>query len=250
MSKLADYRFKKTRDIRGAVALGLARFLSDREYALPRSTKPFKLAKIYDRWASFNDLATGDGNLPAAAVLADRATYTEEFLTPNILEHTWSGGDPTECGDPPKCKQLYPYGDGTGRGWALVETSEVTVPLVLVVRTLSYESRRAIFATLEELFVEAGHLPDPAAFDRGIDPGHPEIPRYGVRLTLPEYYERSCLYTLKSSAAPESDRASRENRWEAIFELDATLTACGVVPLVAHRGQVRVVVDGEPGDEP
>lgn len=248
MGKLADYPFKKTRDIRGAVALGMARFLAGRTYALPRTTVPFKLAKIYDRWASFNDHATGDGFLPAAAVLADRATYTEEFLTPNILEHTWSGGDPDECDE--KCKPAYPYGDGSGRGWALVETTEVTVPIVVVVRAVSYDARRSIFAGLEEAFVECGHLPDPAAFDRGVDPGFPDIPRYGVRLELPEYYKRSCLYTLKSSAAPESDRAARENRWEAIFELDATLTACGVVPLTLHRPQVRVVVDGEPGDEP
>lgn len=247
VAKLSDFPFSKTRDLRGAMANGLATYLAAQSFAFPRGTVPVRFAEVYDRWASFNDLAVGDGKLPAAAVLIDRVTYGEEIATPQILDRTWTGGDPTLCDE--RGRKEYPYGDGTGVGHALVEMSEVSAEIVVTIRALSYQMRRAILAGLEERFIEAGNLLDPAALDPDIDPNIAVVPRYGVRLKLDDYYGRSCLYMLKATVAPESERASKENRWEALLEIQASLTACGVVPLRGMVPSVKVEVDGEAGDE-
>lgn len=246
MAKLEDYPLKATTDARSAMAERLAQFVAELDFTAPRSTQVFNLRAVYDTWATFTDRAmSGGGLLPAAAVLPDRPVYEGGGLTPNPIDETWSGGDPTECW--PDGRRKYPIGDGTGDGFVLYTHSEIVVPFVLVFRAKTKPQRKAIAKRLEEVFIEDGAVkPDKSLLNQNIPvPEATAQPvRYGRLLEVPKYYNRKARFTLKSQQLLDSESAAIQNRWLAQFELEGHMQVCVLRRVRAMKPRVQVVVDG------
>lgn len=247
----AEYRLRKTRDARSAMAEALRAFLKRQSFALPKTTEPFQLAAVYDTWATFQDKAsTAGGLLPAAAVLPDRPIYEADALTPRMLEWSWSGGDP--CLRESSGRPTYPIGDGSGDGYALFDIAELSVPFVLLVRASTIPMRKAVVSRLEELFVEDGSLLDPNQLSDLAQPSPPEPPeeiarpiRYGRLLKLESYYGLTARYSLESQQLLDSETNAAQNRWLAQMEIQAHGKVVVVRRVRAMRPRVRAVIGGE-----
>lgn len=213
-SLLADYPFRKTRDIRSAMAETLAQYILTFDFDLPvcSATKP-SFAEVYDTWADFESNAkSAGGRLPAAAILPDKGTYDDSSFTPRMLEETWKT-------------------DGRD-GWALYAIAEYDVPFLVVVRAKSSEQRKAIVSHFEDAFVETTEPADP-------DPGH-----YGKRIAMPSYYGRIARFTLLSQELLDSSEFAIRNRWMAQFEFTAQAQHCVLRRVPAMAPHVHVVING------
>lgn len=162
---LPDYPGQKKRDLRAAMAETLANYIAGMVFGPPYAAIEFQLAKVYYEWAVFEKNAlTGDGLLPAAAVLPDEAQDEDSQLAPKLLEDTWETNGI----------------DGLG----LYKISEKVVPMMVVIRAQSKPERQAILSTIEDSFIRAG----------GNDREQPVA--YGIHLEMPSYYNRKARYTL------------------------------------------------------
>jgi hypothetical protein len=247
---LSKYPYRKTRDARSAMAEALRDYVKRQTFSLPKTTQAFQFAAVYENWASFSDTAsTSGGKLPAAAVLPDRPIYDNSSMTPRMLEESWSGGDPSLCRDG---RKLYPNGDGSGDGFALVTLAELTVPFVLLVRASSNPMRKAIVSKLEDLFLEDGTLlPDVASLNPKIPVSSPETldaevnpVRYGRLIEVPSYYSRKARFTLQSQQLLDTETAAIENRWLAQFEIEGQIQVCVLRRVRAMKPRVQIVADG------
>ena len=245
---LQNYPLKALDDSRTALAKGLASFFKKMEFVLPRSNEPFQLRAAYTRWAQFRDRAMSEGGiLPAAACLPDRPVYSAASFTPRVLEETWSGGDPTELADD-GVSLRYPWGDGGGDGYVLVEIAQLSVPFVVLLRGKSIAQCEAMTKTTEETFVEdATELPDKSWLNPKIDvPDADEQPvRYGRVVEIPRYYNRKARFTLVAQQILDNEAAAMENRWTAQFEMLGEMQVCVRRRLRAMRPRVELFVNDE-----
>jgi hypothetical protein len=212
--KLCDYPFRKTRDIRTAMAETLSTYLAQLEFDLPATTEQRRFAAAYATWAEFEQSAKSEGGrLPVVAVLPDEGKYDDSSLSPRILEETWRS-------------------DGTG-GYALFAIAEFEVPFVALVRARSKGEREAITSVLEDAFVEPGEAQDAGPL------------RYGRLLTMPAYYGRTARYTLLTQRLLDSGDFAIRHRWMSQFELLAQAQHVVVRKAAAMSSRVQVVVDGQ-----
>lgn len=232
---LSLFPFKKRRDLRSAMAKALAGYVAGLEYSFPATRTPRKLAAVYERWADFERRAlSAGGALPAAAVLPDRPVPEADAFVPRLLEETWTGGDPALCDE--SGRQRFPVGLGTGDGFALFAVSEKVVPMVVVVRAVSDPQRQAIVSVFEDSFHELGV---------GAPVLYPEPVRWGKVLTLADYYDQPCRFTLGAHQLLGDSGTAKENRWLVQFEVLAEAKQCAVARVAAMDARVQVVVDGE-----
>lgn len=228
------------------MARELARFVAKLRFTMPKSTEEFGFAKVYSSWASFNARAlSGDGPVPAAAVLPDRPIYDANGMVPSMIESTWSGGDPNLIDD--QCRRLYPIGDGTGRGFALFTTAELVVPFVIIFRARSEPERSAIVRVMETAFVEDGSIiPDIATLNPLFVPDEAEHPiRYGRVLTMRDYYDRKVRLTIDAQQLLDSESSVGENRWMAQFEISGQAQVCVVRRVLGMNPKLKFsTVDG------
>ncbi|TAL46145.1 MAG: hypothetical protein EPN91_00825, partial [Salinibacterium sp.] len=91
MSLLKNYPLTKSRDVGSAMTDALAAYIAQNvTYSYPVSKVPRTMAKVYDNWAEFHQVAlSANGLLPAAAVLPDEVKYDDSSLSPRMLEDTW-----------------------------------------------------------------------------------------------------------------------------------------------------------------
>jgi hypothetical protein len=243
---LKDYPLKALTDSRSAMAAGLAKEVAGLKATVPRSGTEVALRAVYDTWSSFEQRAMSSGGLlPAAAVLPDRPVYEPSSLTPRALEDTWSGGDPNELLDDGVTKR-YPIGDGSGDGFVLYSIAEMMCPFVLVLRAQTKAQRKAFAKRLEEHFVEDGSLLDPSTLSRDVpipDAQHEPI-RYGRRVELANYYNRTARFTLMAQQILDNEASARENRWLAQFELTGHVQVCVLRRGRAMSPRVQFVVNG------
>jgi len=247
--KLEEYPLKATLDARSAMVKALAEYLGEMTFTLPRTTQPFRFGAVHRRWADFNARASL-AKLPALAVLPDNPRMEAAALGPRAIEDTWGGGDPNELTDL-GCRR-YPIGDGSGIGPVLHEVSQLTVPLVLVVRAKTEAQRSAIVRGFEAgAFVEDGSLPSPSTLNPQI-PIPPELDvkvqptRYGRVLEVPTYFNRRARFTLDGHQILDSAVTVGENRWIAQFEVTAHMPVCVVRVARAMSTRVELLVDGAP----
>lgn len=227
---LADYPFKKARDLRSAMAGALARYMAELTFTFPATKTPTKLAAVYEEWATFETRAIIPGGpLPAAVVLPDKALADDDAFTPRILEETWTGAPLNDDGS-----QVVEggIGDGSGDGFALWVVAEKVVPFLVVARAKSRPQRQAIVSMMEDAFIRAG------------DADGPRTPTYGIVLTMPDYYERAVRFTFESHELLTSESSAKENRWLVQFALTAEAKQCVVRRAVAMDARVQLVVDG------
>lgn len=241
--KIADYPHKATTDAATAMIEALAAFVAEVEFSAPVSTGAFKLQSVSTEWAEFRSKALP----PCAAVLADRPTWSDSQLTPEIVEASWGGGDPTEC-DADTGEQLYPLGDGTLDGPALFKLCEVELPVLIVVRAKTKRQRSAILRRLEAVFVEDGSLVDPSTLDPAL-PASEEVERHhptrtGKVLPVPGHFDRPARFTLLSTQRLDAREAAEENRWVAQLELRAEMSVCALRRVRGMKTIVTVEMDG------
>lgn len=245
MDSIDAYPLKGRRDVRSAMARAMAEFVARLRFTEPKEKEPFGFARVYADWASFNDRAlSGDGPLPAAAVLPDRPVYEANGFVPSMIESTWSGGDPLLVDD--RGRQLYPIGDGSGRGFALFTIAEMVVPFVLIFRARSKPQRSAIVRILETSMVEDGSVvPDPSTLNPILVTDEMERPiRYGRLLTMDDYYGRKVRISLQSQQLLDSESGAGENRWMAQFEIAAQAQVCVVRRILGMNPQFKLTVGG------
>jgi hypothetical protein len=246
MDDLSLYPLRKTRDVRSAMTHALASYVAGLEFALPRTSTPFKFAAVYDSWAEFHDRAmSAGGKLPAAAILPDRLTHVGSSTAPRMLEWSWSGGDPAACSSGGRL--LYPHGDGSGNGFALFARDEVQANFVLLVRGRTIAQRKAIVSVLEDSFVEDSSEADPSAVhpltvDRSLL-GQPI--REGRLLTLSSYYDLPARFSLRAETILDSEMSAEENRWLVQIELLGEAMVAGPPKRVSSmKPRVDLLVGG------
>lgn len=209
---LAKYPFRKKRDLRSSMAETLAEHISGLQFGLPFSPTPFKMRKVYFEWALFEQRAlTGEGLLPAAAILPDTSREEDSQLTPSMIEDTWRS-------------------DGVN-GLALFKVSEKVVSFQLVVRAASKPQRQAIISTIEDSFVELQTLNRPTPLT------------YGIFLTMDSYFQRRARYTHLSNQIFDQDASAKESRYLAQFEILAHAPHVLLRPVPAMDPRVSVVVN-------
>jgi hypothetical protein len=242
--KPEDYPFRATTDAATAMANALAAYLGRLRFGPPRALEPWSFSRVFVRWAPFEKRAKEEG-LRVAAVLADSVAYEPVGMTPRLLEETWSGGDPRERDE--LCRPLYPIGDGSGCGLALVEGDVAVVPFVIAHRTLSSVEQQAANLVLEQAFAEDETLLDPAGLDPRVPFDAKAWPtRNGRVLSLPDYFDRRATFTLRSATLTTTGSSARENRWISRFEVEGRVGLCALREVRAMRVCVRPSVDGAP----
>lgn len=254
---LEDYPFKRLTDSRTAMAKTLAEFAERLTFRLPKRGTPFRFQSVYEEWAGFEARAQSGGRgPPIGAVLPDRPIPDKPSFGPRLLEETWSGGDPADVKE--SGRKRFPIGDGSGDGFALVEVAQRESRFLLIFRCATKTQRRAIFATLEEAFMEDGTLVDPATLDPIVvvpepDPPvvQPQIPdiavqpvRDGRLLKVERYYDRMARYTLETGPEPlDSAASAHENRWMGQAEILSHMQVCALRRVRAMSPRVELVVD-------
>ena len=129
---------------------------------------------------------------PVACVLPGDFTYGDAHMTPRLLEDTWE----------PKGMP----------GWCLYKTAELTCEFQLVLRTNLPAERPLLMRAIEE------------SFQNGTDE------RYGIIVDLPEYYQLTGRYVLKSGSVIDNEDAAMREKRDAMFMISATAPKVQVVP--------------------
>jgi len=140
----------------------------------------------------------------------------------------------------------YPIGDGSGDGFVLYTLAEMMCPFVVVVRAQTKAQRAAFVKRLEEHFVEDGALLDPATLSKDVpipDARHQPV-RYGRRVELANYYNRTARFTLMAQQLLDNEASAQQNRWLAQFELTGHVQVCVLRRGRAMSPRVQFVVNG------
>lgn len=120
----ADYSRRATRDVRGAMACALARYLASLTFE-----GGARFTGVFDEWPSYLKRYRP----PAACVLPSTWTY-DGWMTPTLLEDTWE----------PKGQQ----------GFGLYETAEATGELQISIGTSSPAEREILIQGVEDAFTD------------------------------------------------------------------------------------------------
>ena len=189
---LAQFSRKASIGLRNALAVALGRLVQDLTFP---GSQAQNFAAVYDEWPDFLET----GVFPAACILPGEFKYTDSQMTPALLEETWE-----------------PQGMP---GWGLQKTAELQTDFQLVVRTNLPGERAQLMQAVEDLFQSQGNLMDTTG------------PRYGLLVTLPEYYGISARFTLLSGSVMDNeDTAMREKR-DASFIVSARAPKVQVTPV-------------------
>ena len=189
---LAQFSRKATIGVRNALAVALARLVSTLSFP---GSQAQTFASVYDEWPDFLETAV----FPAACILPNGFRYADSQMTPRLLEDTWE----------PKGLP----------GWGLQKTAELQTEFQLVIRTNLPGERRQLMQAIEDLFQPQSNTMDQTG------------PRYGLVVTLPEYYGIDGRFALLAGDVIDNEDSAMREKRDAAFTISASAPKVQVTPV-------------------
>lgn len=208
---LEQFSRKQTLDLSTAIATAVARHMKDALFPGPGGVGSIQLAEVFADWPSYEQAQLS----PAGCILPDSAlVYDEAYPTPFLLDETWE-----------------PVG---APGFGMYALSEVKRDLDVVVRAATSPERNALVAGIEGLFFrpEISALPGPS--------------RYGVLLTMPEYFDLPVRVSLAESRKMDNAESAVRNVWESQILLRTQAKHCVVRPVRPFNVNIHEIVGTDP----
>ena len=172
-------------DVRDACALALSRVIEGIDEVI--AGQRVKFNHVFDEWPTQEDKY----DPPVACVLAPPEwEYSDSGSAPKLLEDTIESGD-TGVNDPPS--------------FGLYKTAEMLDQFGLQIRAGSTAMRSLLKLAIEDAFQTRNVTMDP------------NVPPYGLRLDLPEYWGLTARASLLKGSNTDSEDAAMRNQREASF---------------------------------
>jgi hypothetical protein len=199
------YSRSQTLDARLAMAVTLKRLLLTQVF--PGPAGPIQFSEVFEEWPAWMDEFT---NVAATIMPQGGPRYVDALPTPALIEDTWE-----TAGEP---------------GFGLYKLSEIECSFQLQIRATTVGERAALVAGMEALFV-----PDAVTSDHAIGS------RYGLLLTMPEYWNLPARFALQSGDIPDDEDAAFRDRREHTFTVTAQTQHVKLGPVQPFI--VTIVVD-------
>lgn len=199
------YSRRQTLDLRLAMAEALATHLG--ALTFHAGSRDFGFDRVFDSWPSDTDWQA----LPAACVLPDeKVAYSNERLTPTLLEETWE-----PAGRP---------------GLGLYQVADAECDLMLTVRASTPGERSAVVAGVEE-----------ALFEPRVTGNYEQGRRSGIVLPMPAYWSLPARYRVVESRVLDDAESAQKNWNDATFLVRAQAPQVRLDKVVPFQLRIREV---------
>lgn len=206
MILLDEYPYQRKMDVRSALCTALALYLKGLDLSLLTARRVHSFKHVFAEWPEQEDRFEP----PSACVLPGEGAYEDRSLTPSPMEETW-----------------YPEGQ---EGFVLWLVAEYTIPLDIYVRATDRGQRWALIGALEDAFVPADL--GSAAFTSS--------DTYGILLPVPDYYDRTARFSLRTSRVDDNAEAAGRRVREGVVGVEARCQHVVVRPAKPMRVRADV----------